>query len=519
MRPVDYYYRAFEEYKTRALSDRHITDFLRQIRSMSSGRKAKLSIEQVRCEIDEDWVLEIENNLKYIEKAISQERQFIRTNGEVVLIEKTKSISKESISHLAKHASLIKEVDEETNQVKPEKIYTVEKLSDFAVYENKFLYFVLVYLKDFVNEKYNKIIQNSEKYFTVLELKSVFKSKARNVKYDINIEDENMSSFKDGKNAKTIQRIEDLLSAILKLLSLPLMVEVSKVPMIKPPITKTNVLKMETNFKYTLALYEYIATYSKPGFSVIRENNEKVLTDSAEEDFNNTVLLQLFLMQMYSTDIKDDLEEALKEQIMQEEAKKNAEVKEKLDAIKAKAKLTAKDIDEYLLLQNERIEQLESAEITLKTARDTIQALNNKILALQDDILVQKQKQQSIVAQCQSAVDEVKERSREQINAIYGEKAALGTEINELKKQIEALNEDMKKKDELVDKARTQNDAFRNQLGIELKEEDYTQEGNFKLIEKEYKIIENYYNMAWKKTKKRLAKEILFRKDNGKQTK
>ena len=44
-------------------------------------------------------------------------------------------------------------------------------------------------------------------------------------------------------------KIEDVLNAILKLLSTPLMVEVSKVPMIKPPITKTNVLKMNNNFK------------------------------------------------------------------------------------------------------------------------------------------------------------------------------------------------------------------------------------------------------------------------------
>ena len=145
MKTNDYYYRAFIEYKKIALSDKGIQDFLRQIRTLGSNKKARLTIEKVKCEVSEDWISEIENNLKYIEKAISQERQFIRTNGEVVLIEKTKSISKESISHLAKHASLIKEVDEETDQVKPEKIYTVEKLSDYAVYENRFLYMLLTY--------------------------------------------------------------------------------------------------------------------------------------------------------------------------------------------------------------------------------------------------------------------------------------------------------------------------------------------------------------------------------------
>ena len=117
MRTIDYYYRAFVEYKKVALKDKGIQDFLRQINSLGTSKISKLSIERVKCEVSEDWISEIENNLKYIEKAISQERQFIRTNGEVVLIEKTKSVSKESISHLAKHASLIKEIDEETDEI------------------------------------------------------------------------------------------------------------------------------------------------------------------------------------------------------------------------------------------------------------------------------------------------------------------------------------------------------------------------------------------------------------------
>ena len=44
----------------------------------------------------------MEKGLVHIEKAIKEERQFIRSNGEVLPIEKIKHVSKESIEHLAK---------------------------------------------------------------------------------------------------------------------------------------------------------------------------------------------------------------------------------------------------------------------------------------------------------------------------------------------------------------------------------------------------------------------------------
>ena len=497
----DSYYRAFSEYKKIALSDKGIQDFLRQIRTLGSNKRAKLSIERVKCEVAEDWISEIENNLKYIEKAIAQERQFIRTNGEVVLIEKTKSVSKESISHLAKHASLIKEIDEETDEVRPEKIYTVEKLSDYAVYENRFLYLLLTYLRDFTTERYNKITAFSGKYYTVLDLGSKYKTKQRNIEFNIKIDDENMSLSKDSTNAKVVERIEDVLNAILKLLSTPLMVEVSKVPMIKPPITKTNVLKMETSFKYSLALYEYITSYSGDGYTITRESIEKQIGQEEEDDLNNTVLLMLFIMQMHSLELKDDLQAKLEAQLKLEEEQRAQEIKEKLEYLKNKAKTSAKDIDAYLLAQNERIEQLEAKELALKSANGLISKQNEKIDALKEDIVNLKEN-----------TKELEKAHADEIDLMTFEKEDLVKKIKELEEDMAALSEAIgtqKEKNKLLE---TENNAFRTKLGIEVKEEDYTDEDKFKLIEKEYKIISEYYDMAWKKTKKRLKKEILFGK-------
>ncbi|MBE5762953.1 MAG: hypothetical protein E7338_01865 [Clostridiales bacterium] len=510
MKTNDYYYRAFIEYKKIALSDKGIQDFLRQIRTLGSNKKARLTIEKVKCEVSEDWISEIENNLKYIEKAISQERQFIRTNGEVVLIEKTKSISKESISHLAKHASLIKEVDEETDQVKPEKIYTVEKLSDYAVYENRFLYLLLTYLRDFTTERYNKITQSSGKYYTVLDVASTYKTKQRNIKYTLNIEDENMSLSKDSDNAKVVERIEDVLNAILKLLSTPLMVEVSKVPMIKPPITKTNVLKMETNFKYALALYEYISSYTAPGYTITREAFEKQLDASAEDDINNAVLLLLFMMQMHSLDLKEGLQLELEKQLKLEEEQRAEELKERLEYLKSKAKLSGKSLDEYLVSLNERIEQLEAKEVALKSANSLAAKQTEKIDSLKGEIVSLKDGAKAKEREYLESMAKKDKAHADEIDVMTFEKEDLESKIQELEENIASLNQKLEENTKEKDQLMTQNNAFRTKLGLAVKEKDYTDEDKFKLIEKEYKIVGDYYKMAWKKTKKRLKKEILF---------
>jgi hypothetical protein len=49
---------------------------------------------------------------------------------------------------------------------------------------------------------------------------------------------------------------------------------VSKVAMLKPPITKTNILKMDNNFKAAVALYDYLLSYHKDGYSFESRNVE-----------------------------------------------------------------------------------------------------------------------------------------------------------------------------------------------------------------------------------------------------
>ena len=152
MNQLDTYFRALTEYSKETKSNREIVSLTEHLIE-SEPIKEALLVKRAVCIIDEEWVNEIEKGLVYIEKAIKEERQFILSNGEVIPIEKVKGISRHSIEHLSRHSNLITRYDG-GDDIVPDGLYTVEKLTDYTVYENKFLYMLLCYLRDFISISY-----------------------------------------------------------------------------------------------------------------------------------------------------------------------------------------------------------------------------------------------------------------------------------------------------------------------------------------------------------------------------
>ena len=94
MNQLDVYYRALLNYRKLTTAN-HDCTAMRSAIASADAEKDKIVIKRAFCTIESDWVEAIENGLIHIEKAIKQERQFIRSNGEVVPIEKVKRVSKE----------------------------------------------------------------------------------------------------------------------------------------------------------------------------------------------------------------------------------------------------------------------------------------------------------------------------------------------------------------------------------------------------------------------------------------
>ena len=156
MNQLNLYYRAFKDYRKHTKKDKLCIKQRQRIKEYSNEFD-KLETIRTVCKVDEKWVEQIEIGLPFVEKAIAEERQFIKNEGEVLDIEKVKRVSKDSVEHLAKHSDLITHVPKDGGDIIPDKIYMVERLSDYAVYENRFIYMLLCYVRDFIDSRLKKI--------------------------------------------------------------------------------------------------------------------------------------------------------------------------------------------------------------------------------------------------------------------------------------------------------------------------------------------------------------------------
>ena len=154
---LDTYYRALIDYSKNTLQDKDCGS-QRIATTKANAKNDNVIVTRKICHVNTDWIEHIEQGLEHVDKAIREERQFIRSNGEVVDIEKVKSVSKDSVKHLAQHSNLITR-HTEGEDIIPDRLYIVERLNDYAVYENRFLYMMLCYLRDFITVRYNKILE------------------------------------------------------------------------------------------------------------------------------------------------------------------------------------------------------------------------------------------------------------------------------------------------------------------------------------------------------------------------
>ena len=395
MNYLDIYYRALIDYR------KNTGDFRDCVNQRISTTKAdpkndKLTITRKICTVETDWVDAIEEGLVHVEKALREERQFIRSQGEVVDIEKVKNVSRDSVEHLARHSNLITRY-EEGEEIIPDRLYTVERLSDYAVYENRFLYMLLCYLRDFITVRYNKILELEHTYLGNMSMNKTIVMTKRNIAFSVNVEEERKDDYylkKQSESRDIIVKIGNQLKLVIAFLATPLMQEVSKVAMLKPPITKTNVLRMNHNFRGALALYEFVSAYDKPGYSV----SEKVTTQNpfrleVADEMAEIVMLASFLTYEHGLNLKEDLQEEYDKEEERRKEEEKRRLLEQLKALRHRIRESGGDPEEYMLmlekanrlLQEDR-ENLQLAKQEIEILKGEISTLENKNRELSDEI-------------------------------------------------------------------------------------------------------------------------------------
>ena len=383
--------------------------------ALKDGDKGKDSIFGKTNEkvIDMDWVIAIEETLPYIQKAIDEQRRFIKQAENVVRIKKAK------------------------------KILTVEREEGFAIYENRVLLTLIHKALMFVDDKYSKMKDVPNDSYNKITMNRHLELNQQKLDFSVNYVNENHESLAENLDVEDIESLSDfdrirrIRQGLNECLATPLMKEIAKEPQVKPPLTQTNLLKENPNFKKAVELWNFLDTYKKQGFELVGEEYNGKMTDENKEDVYLAMEFQHFMMSITTNP-------ALRKMLQEKYEEENALAKEEAD-------------------RPEKVKEMVLEAQTEAVRKEEIEKLTAEITELKQKIAEQKQK------------------IEEQANIIKtqeGKIAALENERESHAKQVEQMNADF------AEKTRIAEENFANRLSAKQKEFDDAQTAHNEYVTK-----------------------------------
>lgn len=370
--------------------------------ALKDGDKGKDSIVGKTNEkvIDMDWVIAIEETLPYIQKAIDEQESF-------------------------------------------------------AIYENRVLLTLIHKALMFVDDKYSKMKDVPNDSYNNITMNRHLELNQQKLDFSVNYVNENHESLAEDLDVEDIESLSDfdrirrIRQGLNECLATPLMKEIAKEPQVKPPLTQTNLLKENPNFKKAVELWSFLDTYKKQGFELVGEEYNGKMTDENKEDVYLAMEFQHFMMSITTNP-------ALRKMLQEKYEEENALAKEEIE------KLTA-EITEL----KQKIAELES-----------VIEEKNKII---DEQQAEIRRWQTENEQQKALIAEQKQKIEEQANIIKtqeGKIAALENERESHAKQVEQMNADF------AEKTRIAEENFANRLSAKQKEFDDAQTAHNEYVTK-----------------------------------
>ncbi len=538
-------YRAYTEYRRFLKED---SAHVKRLRTVSSSLDDKGKFESVCtwCEVKTDWIEMIENGIEYIGKAIDEQRQFIRQDGSVVPIEKARRVSKESTIHLAQHSELLS--GEPGDKITPEKIYMKENQSNYLVYENKFLYMALCYIRDFVDIRYKGIMEADNSYKTELSLQSTHSIKGKKLAFDLNFHessaDDAYTSVRE-ENTAVMERIQNIRFAISAYLNTDLMIELSKAPMLRPPITPTNVLRMDNAFREVYLLYTKIVTYADLGYDIFEKKlTFAPLSQELAEDVSESILYYSFLTYMYGHEMEGVLSKSLEDEYLEEHKRELEDYKVRLDKLKEELSANGAEYISalekhamYLEGQKEYWSDLAEQNFKLKASLEATERaceeLRNKYAKLEETyeaaceesrIAVRNAEEQGRTAlreaedRFENEKKEMQQKHDERVEALMHDIDECNDRVRSKAMELESARAIIGEKDKMLEQAREEQYVLKAKLRVadpsQLEDMDYTEQENFDDLEKERAAYERFFNKTWKKAKAKIRRDYFWKRRN-----
>ena len=265
---------------------------------IDSKLEVKNKYKKVVC--DFSWIDKMEETMNYLDNIFRNPKRFIANEEELVKIEKSKKVTVESIKHLSQHSNYVQKYDPKTAEVRPSKILNINKEEDLDMYENRFIYTLVVNMRMFISRVAPATL-NGSTLFSQKNIKysAVTKLNSEKVGIDISLnalDDQNLSPSSNGLTVA--QRIDKINLQIDDFMNSELYKTLDKahVTLVRSPIKRTNVILKNPNFQKAVELWNYLELYDFDNVHEEQSDDDYEDTSTYRSSMNDSFLLNYLVM-------------------------------------------------------------------------------------------------------------------------------------------------------------------------------------------------------------------------------
>lgn len=308
--------KTYQEYANRIQSLLSSEDFYNTYKNnVDSGKSTvKLQRKKLVQDISLDWIDFIDDCLPALDNIVRNPRKFIVQEEDIVDISLARSITTESVKHLAQHTNLISKVSKD-GMVTPNKILNVSKEESYEIYENRFIWTLLNKVNTFITMRFDKIKEVCALQNVIqLDVESRFKIASKKMSYKMEciaqMPLDDVMAMNTDESTK-IERIAKMDRIVKGFLGSSFAKQMKNSAPVRPPITRTNVILKNPNFKKALTLWQFVETYeAKAGYAVTDDVTDIDVEDTQTTQLKNMVALSTLIFEsMYEHDTEESIDD------------------------------------------------------------------------------------------------------------------------------------------------------------------------------------------------------------------
>lgn len=482
--------------------------------------------------VDEEWISVIEDSLDAINSIIEKPRRFITTEEEVVPVSLAKRISADSVRHLSQNTQFLAPSDD--GGIHPTKILNVNTAETYDLYENRFVYHLIQRLLTFVDKRTDVIF-----WSTGNEIRNRFTMHSKigdayeEIEYNVEMTVKDRQNFaeNDADNVDTFMRIDRVRRLVMALRNSSFCQIMEGCSVVRSPIQRTNLIMKDPNYRKCFQLWQFMERYDKVGYNIeVKDsalafddeymvqmytnliNNYAVFKSLISDDRNLSELASEQrepVAPKFITEIKEEfvdscdipdvevrkvfVEEVTQAQLDAEEAldeqrKKNRELKSKVKALKVEVhalederKELSEQLDQAKEHEQGLTQRMQLAEADLDELRDSLedaeegkQAAEKQAAQARSEAAAEVERMRMETAvEVQNAFDDAANKvavaKEEAAVVVAAAKAEAAATVEHIKKEASAAVEDAKIQGQIaLDEANARSVALQEQAESDL---------------------------------------------------